>query len=293
MKKFYLIRIHFAILVCSLVFLSLSNEVMSQLPFNDCFESGNLTTGGWNLTGDPQISTQSPFEGSYCVEGTGTYNIEKTFTSITDNIVTVEYAMKASQTGSNCVNFTCKDQNNNYLASVFFRHTGQIVAYNGSGSYQDLMPYNADTWYEMKIVLKMSDKKYDVIINGQLLAENYNFVNSNFTTPIAFSWGSDETWGTGWVDCVHISSYPNLVIPKDANGFNTLFYPNPTNGHIIFNKELINLTSYKIINTIGGTIIDGSVSGQIDISGIYNGIYFIEGFDTNGNLLFVQKLIKQ
>ena len=269
----------------------------NYLPFQDCFESGNFTSGGWITTGNSQISTQSPFEGSYCVKGPGTYNIEKTFSSITDNIVTIEFAMKASQTGSNCVSFAAKDQSDNYSASVFFRHTGYIVAYDGFGYNQqiDLMAYNADTWYEMKIVLNMSTKKYDVFIDGQLKADDFDFYNSGFTTPIKFSWGSGETWGTGWVDCVDI--YPGNVGINNAINKSTTFkvFPNPVHNLLNITSNLSEIFQINIFNSIGQQVHSQFACNDIEVrmNGFSKGIYFIEIKGKNGNILFSEKLIKE
>ena len=207
MRHFYRIKRHVTIAISSLIFFGLSLNVHGQLPFSDDFESGNFSTGGWDVTGNAEISTQSPAQGSYCVKGPGTYIIAKQFSSINENVVTIEYDMKASQTGSNCVNFKVLDSDEEIAAIVFFRHNGNIVAYDGEGYSQqiNLMPYNSDTWYAMKIVLNMSSKTYDVFIDGVLKADNFDFYSMDFTMPYEFNWNSGETWGTGWIDDVSIS----------------------------------------------------------------------------------------
>ncbi|MDD4554393.1 MAG: hypothetical protein PHP04_09340 [Bacteroidales bacterium] len=181
-------------------------QISSSLPFQDCFESGGFTAGGWTTSGNAQISTLNPYEGIYCVKGEGTYTLEKIMSGITENIITIEYVMKASQDDRNCVNFNVMDPNGNLSASVFFRWTGNIEAYNGGGAANltVLMAYNAGTWYQMKIVLNTLTKKYDVYINGVLKADDFNFYNATFSTINKFQWGSGEFDGIGWIDCVNM-----------------------------------------------------------------------------------------
>lgn len=184
----------------------LFSTLSPSLPFSDDFESGDFTSGDWTISGSAQISNQSPAQGNYCVKGPGTYGIEKVIETIANDIVTIEYKMKASQTGSNSVSFSAKDSLDNNSSIVFFRWNGNIVAYDGSGSSQqiNLMPYNSNTWYWIKVVLDMNTSTYDVYIDNQLKADDFNFSSSEFTGPVKFSWNSGENWGTGWIDEVII-----------------------------------------------------------------------------------------
>ena len=187
--------------------LSIAN-LFSQLPFYDGFESGSFSTENWTVTGSSEISTEFPYEGSYCVKGPGTYSIEQIFNPITDNIVTIEYAMKASQTGSVCVNQRVMDDNGKMSGFVAFRWNGNIVAKNGPeyDSIMDLQPYIKDVWYEIKVELNVSAKTYDVFIDGVLKADNFDFYDYDFTNPSLFKWNSGETWGIGWLDCIQITA---------------------------------------------------------------------------------------
>ncbi|MCX6279694.1 MAG: hypothetical protein NT004_16590, partial [Bacteroidetes bacterium] len=284
MRHFYKIKTQFAVAICSLILIGLSMNAKGQLPFSDGFESGNFTTGGWTVTGNAEISTQYPAQGTYCVKGPGTYSIEKSFTNLNENIIAVEYAMKASQTGSNCVTFTVKDENDSTSAIVFFRHTGYIEAYNGYGNNQQisLNLYNANTWYNMKIVLDISLKTYDVFINGQLTAADFSFHNAGFTMPKKFSWGSGETWGTGWVDAVNIFSpvscdsiialAPSTITQNDLD---SLMLADGISQSLI--SDFQGTYAYKItVNAGGGYYTDTKMrlclNGVTPISGIAKGI---------------------
>ncbi|MCX6272694.1 MAG: hypothetical protein NTU44_16050, partial [Bacteroidetes bacterium] len=196
-------------LISVLISLLINQHAFSQvnIPFSDCFESGDLTFGGWVITGNAQISTTTPYEGSYCVQGNDTYSITKTMVPITTDKVLVEYAVKASQTGSNCDIFRVKDAMGHVASEVFLRWSGYLCAYNGGGDNQlvELLPYIADTWCQVKVVLDMVHHTYDVYIDNQLLADNFAFYDSNFGLPETFYWGSTESWGTGWLDCIQIT----------------------------------------------------------------------------------------
>ncbi len=276
---------------------NISGEINpTNLPFQDCFESGSFTSGGWFVDGNAEISTQSPAQGSYCVKGPGTYSISKQISSINENIVTIEYDMKASQTGSNCVNLKVEDFDENLSSVVFFRHNGNIVAYDGEGSSQqiDLMPYNADTWYSIKIDLDMANKTYDVFIDEEHKADDFDFVSMDFTMPYSFSWSSGETWGTGWIDCVNI--YAGIVGIDDefANAKNISIYPNPVVNILNIKGENVNSCNiYSIKGNLVKTTFFKNTNNQIDISNLPSGMYLLKLMDKNGNLLKSEKIIKE
>ncbi len=229
-----------------IMFLFFNSQIYSQntLPFNDNFESSSLSTENWAVTGNAEISSNAPYTGSYCVKGPAQWSLTKSFAPISNSIVTIEYAMKADQTGSNSCNFSIKDENDNRAAIVFFRHNGNIVAYNG-GNYSDqinLMPYNSGTWYKIKIVLDMQSKHYNVYIDGELKADNFSFYSSGHTLPSTFTWASGETWGVGWLDDVDIyqsttsiyDSIDELPVTFSLNQN----YPNPFNPSTIISYAI-------------------------------------------------------
>ena len=56
----------------------------------------------------------------------------------------------------------------NIAAKVAFSTDGKIYA--GKDKAIELMPYEANTWYSVKIMLNLKEKTYDVEINGELKA---------------------------------------------------------------------------------------------------------------------------
>jgi type IX secretion system substrate protein/sialidase-like protein/putative serine esterase DUF676 len=218
----------------------IANNLLAQLTFYDGFESGNFTSGNWTVTGNSAISTNSPFAGNYCVQGPGTYNIEKSFSPINEKVVTIEYAMKASQTNRVSVNQYVSDINGKKSSYIAFRHDGYIVAKNGPQYSQilNLQPYNANVWYKIKVIINMVQQTYDVYIDGQLKADDFDFVDNVFTKPSVFSWKSGETSGTGWVDDVSIEATPFSTLP---------FYDGFESGN--FTAENWMITGNSIIST--------------------------------------------
>lgn len=66
-------------------------------------------------------------------------------------------------------------------AYLCFRPTGNISAYNTSGTETVLQAYSLNTWYQIEIILYMSTSKYDVIINGTKQASLFSFYSANTT----------------------------------------------------------------------------------------------------------------
>ncbi len=198
------------IIILLMISLGLCPMSFNQVSVSDCFETGDFTASNWAATGNAQISTESPYEGSYCVKGPSTWKLEQVFNSISDNVVVTEFAMKASQTGSNCIDMRVYDVNDVLIANVFFRHTGNIEAYDGYNNNLPLMSYSANTWYLIKMIMNVQDQSYDVYIDNVLMADDFEFYNITNSAPKTFFWRSMETWGTGWVDCIDIYGEPQL-----------------------------------------------------------------------------------
>lgn len=291
MKKNYIFRRTILILVIIVNFALLSFDLFSQLPFSDCFESGNLTEGNWTVTGSSVISTENPQEGTYCIKGEGTYSIEQNFEEITNEIVTTEYYMKASQTGSVSVALYIKDQIGNSSAIVCFNHSGNIGAHNGTAGFEEFSSYSADVWYKIKVELNNVSNTFDVYVNDELKADDFDFYSSQFTLPTTFWWASGETWGTGWIDCVSISSSTTDL--NEVHDFrNFTIYPNPTNG--LINIHVGNISDYRIISINGTEITKGilnSETSMIDLSFLKSGIYFIELLNAKNKTLGSKKII--
>ena len=270
----------------SIVIIAFNLNAFGQVNFSDDFESGNFTTGGWQIYDNPQISTQYPYSGSYCVKGPAQWWLNKSFLPINSNIINIEFAMKADQTGTNACGFYVKDGNQEYSVVVYISHSGYIVAFNGANVI-DLLQYSPNVWYQVKIVLNMQNRYFDVYINGILKANNFQFKDSNFDKPEKFWWGSGESSGVGWLDDVSIntpnSSGLNFTFNQiDASGFPLIKNyvtisdnsGNPISGLNASNfivKENGYTESPISVNPIGGGSSTISVALVIDRSGSMGG----------------------
>ena len=84
--------------------------------------------------------------------------------------------------------------------------------------------------------------------------------------------------------------------PNTTENFSALdedfkIYPNPTKGNIL-NVILpsIEQFSYRVMNMVGQTVIKGNSKGEVNVSNLQNGMYFIEVND--GEELMTKKFIK-
>jgi 3',5'-cyclic AMP phosphodiesterase CpdA len=66
-------------------------------------------------------------------------------------------------------------------AYICFRPTGNISAFNTSGTETVLQAYSLNTWYQIEIVVYISTSKYDVVINGVKQASLFSFYSANTT----------------------------------------------------------------------------------------------------------------
>ena len=286
-------RMSFILIFATINLVSVS--ALGQISFSDCFESGNLTSENWTTTGSSVISTDNPQEGTFCMKGAGTYRIEQNYQNITDEIVTTEFYMKSSQTGSVSVNFRIQDVNDNHSVSLAFSNLGIIGAHNGTKGFEVFLTYSADVWYKIKVVLDNSAKTFDVYIDDILMADDYSFFSSGFISPTKFLWTSGETWGTGWIDCVSINS--NVTGIKSHRLTPAIkSYPNPTNGQVHIKLPIQETVSVSVFNVLGEEIQTTTYREsefKVDLGEFQSGMYFLVVKKLNGEILSANKVLKQ
>ena len=200
MKKLFTIL--FSVFLFS--FLLFSLPAKAQLPFSDGFESWTLDN--WVASGDTNINDEFPYEGQAYFEGLDFYQMEKTFTPIAEDIITVEFAMRANQIDKECVDFLVYDDNNNTIARIYFANNGAIISKNGP---QDatLMLYEESVWYLIKFVIDQSLKTYNIYLDTTLIANQFDYVNASSGSASRFYFSSSESLDSrGYVDDFSISS---------------------------------------------------------------------------------------
>jgi hypothetical protein len=94
---------------------------------------------------------------------------------------------------------------------------------------------------------------------------------------------------------LYISGIPQIfpISVELVNVNNLTFYPNPANNYIEIRTSSTDLLPVAVINLTGQTVISTTVSdkGQLDISKLDKGVYFIKV--TDKNQIFTGKLVKK
>ena len=178
----------------------------AQFPFFDGFESGNLTAGQWNVSGNAQVSTSFPAHGNYCLEGPATWGINRTFNTSFTGLLTVEFSARASQENTSCMIFRIKDLPGNTATGMFFDEFGfiNVSDSSGPGSVIPVLQYTIEKWYAFRFEIDFSGFRYDLYIDNTLVANDYRFYSVHFVSPYLFTWSSIATSGTAWLDDVYI-----------------------------------------------------------------------------------------
>ena len=73
---------------------SFTTESAGLLPWTDGFESGDLVTGGWNVSGDATVAERSAYTGSYGAEVASTSWMEKAISTAGFTSIHVKYVRK-------------------------------------------------------------------------------------------------------------------------------------------------------------------------------------------------------
>jgi hypothetical protein len=277
--------------------------------FIDSFESGDYIIGGWIINGSVEVSTTSPNQGLMCSKGTNSYSLKKSFNpTLTDNVLTIEYAMKASQVNKYSVMFKVTDINNRMACRVSFINNGFIGAINGRQTF-NLMSYTPDMWYSVKVVLDVPAKKYDVYVDDFLVADNFNFYppyfGQGFSFPQNFIWESFESGNSiGWLDEVTINSGGTIGNVKSSGEIDddlisnqnneVKISPNPCRDRVQIQiasiDEPVTFELYAISGEKVMTQTLKTTTNFIETSTISEGLYFAV-IKRNGNIQLREKLI--
>ena len=136
----------------------------------------------------------------------------------------------------------------------------------------------------------------DVNGNGKI-AEIWFKIKTGFPDNTSFNFGisnGKKTNANGVMGVLNTSGAMNLNLNNDATGTseklalaNTVhFYPNPASNNILIKNNVNTITTYKLIDLTGRTILVGefTLTKTIDISAINKGVYFIEFASSQGKI---------
>jgi uncharacterized protein YjdB len=144
------------------------------------------------------------------------------------------------------------------------------INYNGTALYTGI--YAAYQWY----------------LNGVGVAG----ANSQYYTPV--SNGLFRVRVTDGIGCPGYSGYYNITgvgVPQVNNASSVAIYPNPATD-VVHIESSVSVQAV-ITNAEGQKLVDVANAQEINISSFSTGLYIIKLFDENGQMLLVQKLIKQ
>jgi uncharacterized protein YfaP (DUF2135 family) len=127
----------------------------------------------------------------------------QTFTALSGTVV-VEYRLMAGQNNVSFGGPYVFDTGTNDSGVIVFSADGNIKAYNGATA-QTLQSYSANVWYDVKLVLNTITDKYDVYVDGLLVANQYNFRKAVSTiSKLKYFFG---TTATGIVHLDDVQAY--------------------------------------------------------------------------------------
>ncbi|MFD0678248.1 MULTISPECIES: S-layer homology domain-containing protein [unclassified Paenibacillus] len=169
---------------------------------------------------------------------TGTVNADRKNISLTGQFV-VDYRVKSDEVEGNK---SAPYINNATQTGVNISlDTGSIKAYNGSTNAK-LQAFTAGTWYQVQLVLDTNTSKFDMYVDGKLVASQFSFrtTAANPLTYIRFAIGSNQI-GTVSFDDLRVTEVPTtieleapygLVIGHTHTSKVTSNYPDGTSGDV-------------------------------------------------------------
>lgn len=92
-----------------------------------------------------------------------------------EGIVSVSAKINSQQTNA-APYFIITDNNKKFAVQIQFDVNGNIAI--NEGTLQNIQPYDANKWYDVKVIFNTYSKTFDLYIDGVLKESNHNFRNS-------------------------------------------------------------------------------------------------------------------
>ncbi len=157
----------------------------------------------------------------------GAYHLSKGLDTPNEDVISIDFAMRAKDKLNNNVHFKALDASGNTFCIVYFASNGQIKAYDGD-ELSDISSYNGGTtanhWYEIKIDIDVNADNYDVYVNDDLKADDFSFMDNTSGVPKEFVWYNDETKESivGWIDSIVVYSDTEVYFTEDFESGNLI-----------------------------------------------------------------------
>ncbi len=278
------------------------------------------SAGGTPLAGATNMTYTAISSGSYTVDVTNTFGCVTTsaativtagFSAVADhstplNFCIGDHVILSANTGSAVGSFTYQWQLNgvnipfatsiNYSATANGVYTCIVNITGVSGSCSTTTPAVTVIVNPLPTpsINFTGTTLYTGVYSGYLWYLNgvgVTGANSQLYVPVAN--GIYRVRVTDGIGCGGFSSYFNVsgVGVPQINTTSIEIYPNPA-------TDIVNIVSPNKVRTIisnveGQKLLEETNAGQINISSLATGLYIIKIYDENGQMLVVQKLIKQ
>ncbi|MCR8629950.1 S-layer homology domain-containing protein [Paenibacillus radicis (ex Xue et al. 2023)] len=223
--------------------------VPSSLSVDESFDnypSGTLSGANWGTTtasGSVMVEEDASNANNKSVKitktnMTGTVNADRKNISLTGQLV-VDYRVKSDEVEGNK---SAPYINNATQTGVNISlDAGSIKAYNGTTNAK-LQAFTAGTWYQIQLVLDTNTSKFDMYVDGKLVASQFSFRTTGASplTYIRFAIGSNQV-GTVSFDDLRVTEVPTtieleapygLVIGHTHTSKVTSNYPDGTSGDV-------------------------------------------------------------
>ena len=89
------------------------------------------------------------------------------------------------------------------------------------------------------------------------------------------------------------SSEPYSSIKANYTNIDISIYPNPAHDRLLIDSKTFECISYEIVSTSGAVLQEGDLLPYIDISSLPQGVKFIVVKNDNGDIVYLNKFIKQ
>jgi hypothetical protein len=173
--------------------------------FSDTFDgtaTGSLPSG-WTVSGAVSVQEfPSASDKSLRLQDTSTSGIvwaRKSF-GTTGQTVTVEYKVRAAQT-TETSGLSLRDSSGTLAVTVALDSTGDFYTYYGA-NLTTLQTYSANRWYNVKLIARSADDKFDLYIDGVKRVHNQPFRNSVGDLSEIYLNSSSATTGTHYYDFI-------------------------------------------------------------------------------------------
>lgn len=126
------------------------------------------------------------------------------------------------------------------------------------------------------------------------------YVGGNDSVRIEFYQGYADPFCNGQMQITKmICGSASTGINNVDKDMKLIIYPNPATDHIIIefsNQNILINYSVKITNTLGQILLNmplNSLSTNVNLNNLNNGVYFVNIIDTNGSIIDIKKIVLQ